>query len=391
MELTVSPADFTTCEECNLPVSVDRAIRHRNISVCTTCKPAFLQKLAEGVQINFGEFRWAGFWIRFAASLIDGLVQAPLGLVLQFGLGLDADPTVNLAVYVVVLTVMQLMSFVIGALYEGLMVGRWGATIGKMACGIKVVMPDGSKPTYLRSFGRFVAKLLSFFTAYIGYIIAAFDKEKRGLHDLICNTRVIHVPTPPSVPDRCPRCQRVELQPTQSGTIQCSSCLTSFQVEVFPALFRVAEPEREAELIVVEGEAACFDHADRKAHLPCHGCGRFMCAVCDCVLNSEHFCPACLDAGATKGKIPNLERRRPKQDSIALSLAILPILTFYLTFITAPVAIFLSIRHWNTARSIVPRTRIRFVIAILISLLQIVAWIAVVYFIVRFVSARANL
>jgi uncharacterized RDD family membrane protein YckC len=391
MELTVSPADLTTCEECNLPVPVDRVIRHRNISVCIKCKSAFMQKLAEGARINFGELRYAGFWIRFAASLIDGFVQAPLGIALQFALGLDIDPTVNLGVYLATLAVLQLLSFIINILYEGLMVGRYGATVGKMACGIKIVMPDGNKPSYPRSFARFLAKLLSFFTAYIGYIIAAFDKEKRGLHDMICNTRVVYLPTPPSVSNRCPRCQRVELQPTESGTIQCSACMTSFQVEVFPALFREPEPERDAELIVVEGEAACFNHADKKATLPCHGCGRFLCAVCDCTLNGDHYCPACLDAGATKGKIPQLEARRPKRDSIALSLAVLPILVFYPTFITAPVAIFLSIRHWNSPRSIVPRSRIRFVIAIVFSLLQILGWIAIVYFIARFISATANL
>jgi uncharacterized RDD family membrane protein YckC len=62
-----------------------------------------------------------------------------------------------------------------------------------MACGIKVVTPEGEKITYLRAFGRYFAKtLLGIATLYIGYIIAAFDSEKRSLHDRICNTRVVY-------------------------------------------------------------------------------------------------------------------------------------------------------------------------------------------------------
>jgi len=61
-----------------------------------------------------------------------------------------------------------------------------------MLCKVKVIMADGSKPTYLRAFGRFWAELLSGMICYVGYIIAAFDGEKRSLHDHICSTRVIY-------------------------------------------------------------------------------------------------------------------------------------------------------------------------------------------------------
>jgi uncharacterized RDD family membrane protein YckC len=64
------------------------------------------------------------------------------------------------------------------------MIGRYAATLGKMACGLRVVMSDGGKVTYGRSLGRHFAKLLSGF-------MAGFDDEKRALHDRICDTRVI--------------------------------------------------------------------------------------------------------------------------------------------------------------------------------------------------------
>ena len=89
----------------------------------------------------------------------------------------------------------QLMiSFVgmaIGVAYETFFVGKWGATLGKMAVGIKVVRSNGENVTYMRAFGRVFAKMVSAIILLIGYIMAAFDGEKRALHDHMCDTRVI--------------------------------------------------------------------------------------------------------------------------------------------------------------------------------------------------------
>ena len=71
--------------------------------------------------------------------------------------------------------------------------GKFGATPGKMACKLKVVRPDGERISYARALGRHFAEMLSGIILYIGYIMAAFDEEKRTLHDRICDTRVIKV------------------------------------------------------------------------------------------------------------------------------------------------------------------------------------------------------
>ena len=62
---------------------------------------------------------------------------------------------------------------------------------GKMACNLKVVVEDGSQITYLRALGRHFAKWISSMILAIGFIMAAFDDEKRTLHDRICETRVV--------------------------------------------------------------------------------------------------------------------------------------------------------------------------------------------------------
>ena len=81
-----------------------------------------------------------------------------------------------------------------GVTYDAIFVGRFGATPGKMICNLRIVHPDGSRLSYPRAFGRCGAKWLSGITFGIGYLMAAFDDEKRALHDQICDTRVIRSP-----------------------------------------------------------------------------------------------------------------------------------------------------------------------------------------------------
>ncbi len=173
-----------------------------------------------------------------------------------------------------------------------------------------------------------------------------------------------------------PKCQAWLLDGVfnQPDLSPCPACGTLLQIEVFPALFRNQSVGRSGEAILVEGESSCFYHPQKKAVIPCQGCGRFLCALCDCELNGQHFCPTCLETGKTKGKIKNLENQRTLYDSIALSLAVYPLLIFYFTLITAPAALFVALRYWNAPRSIVHRTKVRYVTAIILASLQIAGW-----------------
>lgn len=178
---------------------------------------------------------------------------------------------------------------------------------------------------------------------------------------------------------QCPRCQawlgegifnQPDLQP-------CPACGVPLQVEIFPAIFRETTPGHSAETVLVESESSCFYHPQKKAVQPCDSCGRFLCALCDCKLNDQHFCPNCLETGKTKGKIKGLDQQRTLYDSIALIVAVLPLVavfTAYFTLVTAPAALFIAIRYWKSPLSIVRRSRIRFVIAILLALAQIAGW-----------------
>jgi hypothetical protein len=160
----------------------------------------------------------------------------------------------------------------------------------------------------------------------------------------------------------------------------CPACGALIRVEIFPALLRPPARGQGGEAIMVEGESSCFYHPQKKAVVPCQGCGRFLCALCDCELHGEHFCPACLELGRQKGRITRLENRRTLYDAVALSVAVLPLLIFYFTIITAPIALFIALRYWNAPRSIVHRTKVRLVLAIVLATLQILGWGIGAYF-----------
>src|SRR5579859_3521295 len=163
----------------------------------------------------------------------------------------------------------------------------------------------------------------------------------------------------------------------------CPQCGRLCQIEVFPALFQPVVHGRDGEPLLIEGEASCFYHVQKKAIVPCEACGRFLCALCDCELHGKHFCPACLETGKQKGRIEKLENQRTLYDSIALALAVYPvalIFGIYFTCITAPMSLYMAIRHWNAPSSIVRQSKIRHILAISLSALELAGWAVLLYF-----------
>ncbi len=186
------------CAECKQLFAIQDMIRHGTAYVCAGCKPVFLQKLAAGARIETSGMNYAGFWIRLAAYFVDFLVllvlNVGIGFAIGFIVGLSMAGTINphsgLSLgFRLVLLAIQLT---VGILYEVILIGTYGATLGKMACQIKVVTADGELVSYWRALGRYFGKFLSGFACCVGYIIAGFDSQKRALHDYICNTRVVY-------------------------------------------------------------------------------------------------------------------------------------------------------------------------------------------------------
>jgi uncharacterized RDD family membrane protein YckC len=188
--LSEPPSNYQTsmktsrCSECGRVLGEDELIRFGNVLVCAECKPLYVQKLREGVA-PAGEMAFAGFWIRVGAKIIDGIILMVVGYVFGFLANFIIRHAIAGAL------VQNTISIVLSISYTVYFLGKYSATPGKMACGLKIVRPDGEKISYARACGRFFAEFLSSMILGIGYILVAFDEERRALHDRICDTRVI--------------------------------------------------------------------------------------------------------------------------------------------------------------------------------------------------------
>jgi len=160
----------------------------------------------------------AGFWIRVVASLIDGIVMSPI----------------QVAAFVAFLSVkslpLALLVSIPGFVYKPFMESRYGATLGKMACGLRVIDQHGRRLSIVAAYERFLPPLVravvslitivwvfsapqfqavsSFlelgrlmqqspvnqlstilsFVVLIDCVTAAFTNRKRAIHDMIAGS-----------------------------------------------------------------------------------------------------------------------------------------------------------------------------------------------------------
>lgn len=154
----------------------------------------------------------------------------------------------------------------------------------------------------------------------------------------------------------------------------CPNCGAKFLALAFPAIFSSVKTSPARGTAAAEGEAGCFFHPEKKAVIHCASCGRFLCSLCDIELGSSHLCPDCVTSQKESGKREDLITRRVLHDRVAFTLSVYPILFVWPTIVTAPAALYYTVRHWKSPLSILPRTRIRFVFAFFMALLQVAAW-----------------
>ncbi|MGD9217244.1 MAG: RDD family protein, partial [Desulfobacteraceae bacterium] len=185
------------CSQCGRFFPEDQVILFESQLICAACKPLFVQKLKEGVVLP-GIQNYGGFWIRFLAKIIDGVILSIAQWVIMIPVSMMIMPTMMQSGdqfitpgFFMFMGIQVLIGVSVPLAYTTFMLGRFGATLGKMACGLQVVTPYIDKITYMRALGRFFAEMVSYIILGIGYIMAAFDDEKRTLHDRICSTRVV--------------------------------------------------------------------------------------------------------------------------------------------------------------------------------------------------------
>ena len=157
------------------------------------------------------QVRYAGFWLRFAAYIIDQFVIGFAGCILAipviigivvFGVNLSFINSTDdffshggwimIAGIIGLIVLIALICIVMTWLYYALMESsKYGGTLGKMAVNIKVVDLNGHRVSFGRATGRYFARIITNMTFLVGYIIAGFTEKKQALHDFIASCIVV--------------------------------------------------------------------------------------------------------------------------------------------------------------------------------------------------------
>ncbi len=135
------------------------------------------------------KLEYAGFWRRFAASVIDGGILVAIGIGISFTLGTDPFPqevqTPLEIIDVVLTTTLDFILVILFWLYY------YGQTPGKRLLAIKIITQDQKALTLPVAIIRYCAYFVSFVVVGLGYFWVAWHPKNQGWHDLIAQTYVI--------------------------------------------------------------------------------------------------------------------------------------------------------------------------------------------------------
>lgn len=187
------------CSKCG-------ALMANGAAFCSACGQAFsiaATSTAAAPRAQFG-----GFWLRFAAYLIDcvvilfGAVVISIPLIFLTGLGallsrirIEEGQLNDVGGFVIfgLFLLFGVVSLAVTWLYHALMESsEWQATVGKRAVGIIVTDTEGRRVSFARATGRHFAKIVSNLVPLeIAYIMAGFTEKKQALHDMLADCLVL--------------------------------------------------------------------------------------------------------------------------------------------------------------------------------------------------------
>ena len=167
------------------------------------------------LQSKLNRKRYAGFFVRANAFIIDNLILSVVGALFLYVMSLAGMLDLNAVSEIVnqyidnpastelvskALELPGMSTFftiwsVVQAIYFIVFHAVWRATPGKKLMRIHVEMANGEKLSWAFSIFRFVASIVTQATLIfygLGYLIVLIDPQKRALHDFIAQTRVVH-------------------------------------------------------------------------------------------------------------------------------------------------------------------------------------------------------
>lgn len=229
---------------------------------------------------------YAGFWVRLAAYVIDSvlvflgllIVRLLLSVMMSAlqGTVLGGNILFHYTLKDILLYICQVLYFILCTYYTG-------TTLGKRAMNLRVVNADGSEKlslpdvVYRETVGRFLCSM----TAGIGYLIAGLDPEKRGIHDMLCDTRVVYavkVKKIKTLPETYARgivaeTPQEEQEAYARGTTQQYSTIQADVVYEESTVMSREEPEQEMSAVISQADDVRNTEETREA--PSVGTGTY--------------------------------------------------------------------------------------------------------------------
>ena len=137
-------------------------------------------------------FRYAGFWLRLVAAIVDGCIVLLAIWILGWAISVDfaaLEPTEADRFKIRLLWIA--LVFVAWIYYAVMESTAPQATVGKLFMGIYVTDLDGNRVTFKSASARYWVKYLSTVILFIGYVMAAFTRRKQALHDIVASCLVL--------------------------------------------------------------------------------------------------------------------------------------------------------------------------------------------------------
>lgn len=195
-----------TCKKCGGKIVIEPKVEARSDQTTqaeplSSPSPSSFQQPPSPPRTEAGEFQfiteqetfkgYAGFWKRFAASIIDGLILMVCGFIIGGFIGLVHEFATGTSAGAGAFG--NIGGLFLGWLYYAIMESSsTQATLGKMALGIKVTDLSGSTISFGRATGRHFGKIISSIIFFIGFLMVAFTSRKQGLHDMMAGCLVVN-------------------------------------------------------------------------------------------------------------------------------------------------------------------------------------------------------
>jgi len=139
--------------------------------------------------------QYAGFFVRLSAAFIDGIIVFALLFIVRVPMWLSAlsvgsNPLLKNVIFR--FSFIDIVIYLLATTYYVLMIYYEGATLGKKLLNIKVIGEKDKLSFFTVFYRETIGKYISTAIMCIGYFLIGVDSQKRGLHDILCDTWVVY-------------------------------------------------------------------------------------------------------------------------------------------------------------------------------------------------------